>query len=220
MACEGNTELRERVESLLTAHNGEPDLIDELVAARMPELATLSNYPDRADPPAEKPPDSNDLAFLCLRDAPGCLGTLGSYEILEIIGRGGAGIVLKARDTKLQRIVAIKVLSQEIAANKMAKNRFTREARAAAAVSHDHIITVHAVEEFNGIPFIVMECVIGRSLQQKIEETGALELKEVLRIGIQVARGLAARAQAGNSSQGHQAWKHPASKWHRARQDH
>jgi formylglycine-generating enzyme required for sulfatase activity/tRNA A-37 threonylcarbamoyl transferase component Bud32 len=127
---------------------------------------------------------------------PGSLGRLGQYEVLQVVGRGGMGVVLKGRDTRLNRIVAIKVLAPELAANPTAHKRFLREAQAAAAISHDHVITIFAVEE-GAVPFLVMEFIDGRSLQQKIDAQGDLELDEVLRIGHQIAAGLAAAHAQG-----------------------
>jgi serine/threonine protein kinase len=85
----------------------------------------------------------------------------------------------------------------ELAAIATARQRFIREARAAAAVSHEHVVTIHAVEEDHAPPFLVMQYVAGRSLQQRIDDTGALELKEILRIGMQAASGLAAAHAQG-----------------------
>jgi alpha-galactosidase len=79
----------------------------------------------------------------------------------------------------------------------MARQRFLREAQAAAAVSHDHVVTIHAVDEFNGLPYLVMECISGQSLQQKIDASGALQLTPILRIGLQIASGLAAAHAQG-----------------------
>lgn len=111
------------------------------------------------------------------------------------------GIVFRAIDTKLNRVVAIKSLLPEFARNPQAKRRFLREAQAAAAVSHDHIVTIHAVEDgaahADNVPFLVMECIVGQSLQQKIDKTGALALREILRIGMQIASGLAAAHRQG-----------------------
>ena len=127
---------------------------------------------------------------------PGSLGRLGQYEVLEVVGRGGMGVVLKARDTRLNRIVAIKMLAPELAAHPTAHKRFLREAQAAAAVSHDHVVTIFAVEE-GPAPFLVMEFIDGRSLQQKIDAEGELQLDEILRIGHQIAAGLAAAHAQG-----------------------
>ena len=132
------------------------------------------------------------LDFLDRCDTPDRLGLLAHYEVLEILGRGGMGIVLRGVDVKLNRVVAIKVLAPQLAANAMARQRFLREAQAAAAVSHNHVVAIHAVDEFNGLPYLVMEYVSGPSLQQKIDGGGALQLAQILRIGTQIASGLAA----------------------------
>jgi eukaryotic-like serine/threonine-protein kinase len=87
---------------------------------------------------------------------PGTLGRLGPYHVLEVLGQGGMGVVLKARDPALDRTVAIKVLSPAFAPGATARRRFAREARAAAAVAHEHIVAIHAVDEFRGLPYIVM----------------------------------------------------------------
>src|SRR5262249_13122884 len=137
------------------------------------------------------------LDFLDPPAKPGQLGKLAHYEILEVIGRGGMGVVLKALDTTLQRIVAVKVMAPELAVSGTARERFRREAHAAAAVSHDNIVTIHAVDEAKGLPYLVMQYVSGVSLQEKLDREGLLELKEILRIGIQTADGLAAAHAQG-----------------------
>ncbi|MCR4413136.1 MAG: serine/threonine protein kinase, partial [Thermoguttaceae bacterium] len=120
------------------------------------------------------------------------LGHLAEYDILEVIGRGGMGIVFKARDRGLDRCVAIKVLSPHLASDAAARERFVREAQRAAAVSHDHVVAIHAVGEVKGLPYLVMEYVAGVSLDARIKRTGPLKLEEILRIGMQTAAGLAA----------------------------
>ncbi len=122
---------------------------------------------------------------------------LGHYEVLEEVGRGGFGIVLKAFDPSLNRLVAIKVLAPHLATSVAARRRFAREGRAAAAVSHEHIVAVHDVDEANGLPYLVMEYVPGISLQERLDRDGPLGVTEVLRIGIQVASGLAAAHEKG-----------------------
>ena len=129
--------------------------------------------------------------FLQPTDDPAALGRLGQYTVTEVIGRGGMGVVLKARDAKLNRVVAIKVLAPELASNPTARKRFQREAQAAAAVVHQHVVTIHAVDE-DRLPYLVMEYIDGQSLQEKIDREGHLKLIEILRIGQQVAAGLAA----------------------------
>jgi serine/threonine-protein kinase len=107
------------------------------------------------------------------------------------------GVVLKAHDVALNRNVAIKVLLAPLAASGAARRRFLREARAAAAVVHEHVVAVHAVDEARGLPYLVMEYVPGRSLQERIDRDGPLSLTEVLRIGMQTAAGLAAAHAQG-----------------------
>jgi TolB-like protein/Tfp pilus assembly protein PilF/predicted Ser/Thr protein kinase len=113
----------------------------------------------------------------------------GKYRIIEPIGKGGMGVVYKAEDIKLERIVAVKFLPAELTEDPEAKERFVREARAAAALSHNHICTIHEIGEEENESFIVMEYVEGQSLKEKIRK-GALDQAEALDIAIQVAEGL------------------------------
>ena len=138
-----------------------------------------------------------ELTFLSPSDKPDSLGRLGSYEVQEVIGRGGMGIVLRAFDEKLHRVVAIKVMTAPLATNATARRRFTREARSAAAVSHDHVVTIHGVEETSDLPYLVMQYVSGVSLQERLDKSGPLQLHEILRIGMQAATGLAAAHAQG-----------------------
>lgn len=151
-----------------------------------------------------RPQQEISLSFLTPVNKEGVLGTIGLYEVLEVIGRGGMGIVLRAVDPKLNRVVAVKALLPELAANPNSRRRFLREAQAAAAVSHPHVVTIHAVddthEDANGKPippYLVMECVVGQSLQQKLDRIGSLRLTEILRISRQIGEGLAAAHKQG-----------------------
>jgi|GEM_PF-824591 len=137
------------------------------------------------------------LDFLAPTDDPESLGRLGAYEVTGVIGRGGSGIVLKAFDRSLNRNVAIKVLSPHLATSGAARKRFAREGQAAAAVVHEHVIPIFAVAAHQNLPFIVMQYFPGRSLQQRLDREGPLELREILRIGLQTARGLAAAHAQG-----------------------
>ncbi len=136
-----------------------------------------------------------DLGFLAPATRPGSLGRLGGYEILDVVGRGGMGVVLKAFDDVLHRVVAVKVMAPTLAANATARKRFIREAQAVAAVTHDHIVTIHAVHD-SEVPYLVMQFVAGCALADKLN-AGPLELAEVLRIGLQTASGLAAAHAQG-----------------------
>src|SRR5205823_11618287 len=124
-----------------------------------------------------EPADGDEaLAFLDPPREPGHLGRLGHYEVLEVVGRGGFGVVLKAFDERLHRAVAVKVLSPALAGSGAARKRFLREAKAAAAVSHDHVVPIYHVDEARGVSFLVMPLIAGKSLQDRIDQRGPLEL--------------------------------------------
>ena len=184
-ACAGQPELRERVENLLQSADTPDSLLDQPAI----EIdATRIVVPD---------PLAVSLDFLQPSQRPESLGAIGGYDVLEVVGRGGMGIVLRAVDANLNRVVAIKVLVPELAGNPQARRRFLREAQAAAAVCHDHVVTIHGVDDDEKLPFIVMEYIVGQSLQQKIDKSGPLGLKETLRIGMQIAAGLTAAHKQG-----------------------
>jgi HD-like signal output (HDOD) protein len=114
------------------------------------------------------------------------------FDIEGIIGRGAMGVVLKGLDRGLDRPVALKVLAPELADNEVARQRFALEARFAAAIRHEHVVTVFAVSDLEGIPFLVMELVAGASLQDRLDDGELFSPEEVARIGRQLALGLAA----------------------------
>ncbi|HMF11035.1 MAG TPA: serine/threonine-protein kinase, partial [Gemmataceae bacterium] len=176
--CAGRPALRRRVEELLRLHREDPTFLN---VPAMEQMAAAEE----------------SLTFLWPSTQPCSLGRLDHYEVLEVIGRGSTGIVLKARDDKLQRIVAVKVLVPRFAASKTARQRFVREAQAAAAVRDDHVVAIHAVSDDGPVPYLVMECISGQTLEQRIQHGKALELKEILRIGMQSAAGLAAAHAQG-----------------------
>jgi Tol biopolymer transport system component len=121
---------------------------------------------------------------------------LGPYEIAAPIGAGGMGEVYKATDTRLHRTVAVKVLPDHVASNPDLKQRFEREAKALAALSHPHICPVFDVGSLNEIDFLVMEYLEGETLEQRLKK-GALPLAQALQTGIQIADALAAAHRAG-----------------------
>jgi WD40 repeat protein len=141
--------------------------------------------------------EAADLYFLGPSDRPSALGTLGGYEVREVIGQGGMGVVLKAYEPALNRFVAIKVLAAAVAGSATARRRFTREAQAAAAVCHDHVVAVHGVHDVEGLPYLVMQYIAGESLEERLDRTGPLAVEEVVRIGMQAASGLAAAHAQG-----------------------
>jgi serine/threonine protein kinase len=176
--CGADASLRQRVEALLHSHEGATDFME------VPIVEQVAG-------------NSGGLDFLAPSQKPGSLGRLDQYEILEVVGRGGMGVVFRAFDTKLHRVVALKALAPQLATSSAARQRFVREARAAAAVTHDHIIAIHSVEDAGPVPYLVMQFIDGPTLQKKLDRTGQLPLKEILRIGLQIAEGLAAAHRQG-----------------------
>ncbi|MHC4879396.1 MAG: serine/threonine-protein kinase, partial [Planctomycetota bacterium] len=187
-ACGDNSELRAEIDALLAAHNDAGSFLE-----RTPEELDVTT--DFADSLAGD--DDSWRELLDSSEATDSIGQIAGYEVRDLIGRGGMGVVLRAVDPKLNRIVAIKLLAPAFAANPMSVRRFLREAQAAAAVSHDHAVAIHAIDEEAQPPIIVMEYVPGKSLQQKIDAEGALDLRSILRIGMQTASGLAAAHRQG-----------------------
>ena len=124
-------------------------------------------------------------------------GFLAHYRLIRLLGRGNMGIVFLAHDLTLNRAVALKVLTPERAGDANARLRFVREARAAAAIHHENVVPVYAVSQVGGLPFLVMKYVEGRSLEDKLRKEGPLAPGDVVRIGIQIASGLAAAHARG-----------------------
>ncbi len=128
---------------------------------------------------------------------PETLGRLDDIEILEVIDRGGMGVVLKGFQRELGRYVAVKVMAPHLATSGSARQRFAREARAAAAIVHPHVMAIHSVNGQSRLPYLVMPFVACESLQRRLDRDGPLELAEILRIGRQVGAGLAAAHAQG-----------------------
>jgi len=120
--------------------------------------------------------------------------TISHYKIIEKLGEGGMGVVYKAEDTKLDRTVALKFLPHHLASSEADKTRFIQEAKAASALNHPNVCTIHDIQEHDGQMFIVMEFVDGQTLREK---KGTISFKQALDIGIQVADGLAAAHEKG-----------------------
>ncbi|MGD8330537.1 MAG: protein kinase, partial [Acidobacteriota bacterium] len=116
--------------------------------------------------------------------------TLGHYEILDALGAGGMGEVYRARDTKLERDVAIKMLPAAVAADAELLARFEREAKLLASLNHANIAAIYGLEHDDGTQYIVMEVVEGETLEERIERTGALDPDDAVDIARQIAVGL------------------------------
>src|SRR5271169_1179352 len=121
---------------------------------------------------------------------------LGPYEILAPVGEGGMGEVYRARDTRLNRSVAIKVLPQTIAADPDRMQRFEQEARSIAALNHPNILAIYDVGVQDGTSYMVMELLEGETLRERLSH-GALPTRKALEIGTQIAYGLAAAHERG-----------------------
>src|SRR5208283_5523087 len=121
---------------------------------------------------------------------------LGPYEIQSLIGAGGMGEVYRAHDSRLNRIVAIKVLPTSYSADGERLQRFVQEARAAAALNHPNILSIFDIGEERGAPYVVSELLEGETLRERLR-TGALPIRRVIDYAMQVARGLAAAHEKG-----------------------
>lgn len=205
-ACADDTDLRREVDSLLA---GLPDARSFL---ETPVATMAAGGPEPSDAPAPAHREAGDARTDDWPDrdrsvegrtegepgravlAPGT--RLGPYEIVTLVGTGGMGEVYKARDTRLGRTVAIKVLPPGFASDPERRRRFEQEARAASALNHPHIVTIHSIEETEGVPFFTMEYVEGRTLAQMIPSRG-LPFEELLRIAIPLTDAVGAAHQRG-----------------------
>src|SRR5262245_40949155 len=195
-ACAGEPGLRAQVEQLLTAHEQSGSFMGRPAPERL--AGDLAPGPEAGGTRTSPAPGGGEgIDFLDPSDKAGSIGRLGHYEVQEVVGRGGMGVVLRAFAEALHRVVAVKVMAPPLATSATARRRFTREARAAAAVTHDHVVTIHAVEDAGPLPYIVMQFVVGTSLQERLDREGPLQVAEVLRIGMQTAAGLAAAHAQG-----------------------
>lgn len=148
----------------------------------------------RHDEAIEEPTHQVDLAP---PSHPENLGRIGRYEIERSVGRGGMGIVFKGFDAELNRPIAIKILSPHLSGHGTARQRFTREAKAAAAVVHDNVVPIYDIHADSRQPYLVMPYVNGLSLQEYVDEKGQLGSSNLLQVALQVASGLSAAHAQG-----------------------
>ena len=128
---------------------------------------------------------------------PGELGRLADYRILSLLGTGGMGVVFKAHDIMLDRMVALKVMKPDQITDDIARQRFMAEGRSVASVQHDHVITIYQVGEDNGLPFMAMQFLEGETLDRRIKRQVKLPVPDICRIGREVALGLQAAHDHG-----------------------
>ena len=181
-------------EFVMSIRDEDTDTIDQL------EMAGASSILISMDPAGEQETgvtcDAVPLDFLESPRHPELLGRLGRYDVERMIGAGGFGIVFKAYDSELNRVVAIKALAPHLMHSGPARKRFAREAQASAAIVHDHVVAIHDVVP-EPIPYFVMQYVPGKSLQERVDREGPLPTEEVLRIATQIAAGLSAAHEQG-----------------------
>src|SRR5262245_1625705 len=122
--------------------------------------------------------------------------TLGHYRIEAKLGEGGMGVVYKARDQRLDRFVALKVLPSELSTDPARRRRFMQEAKAACALNHPNIVTIHEIDSADGADFIVMELIQGKTLRELIPSNG-LPLRVALKYAVHIADALSAAHEAG-----------------------
>ncbi|QDV35218.1 protein kinase domain-containing protein [Tautonia plasticadhaerens] len=205
-ACGEDADLRARVEALLRSHDpagsflGTPAAAaaDPGLAATLAYSASTGQHHAATLPGDEAHRGDGDepLTFLAPSTRPDSLGRIGHYEVLQVLGRGGFGIVFRAFDDVLHRVVAVKVLAPQLAATSPARKRFLREARSSAQVRHENVVRVYEVSE-QPLPYLAMEFIPGETLQQRLDRVGPVEPAEVVRVGRQIAEGLAAAHAQG-----------------------
>jgi serine/threonine protein kinase len=208
-ACAGDDALRRNVEALLAAHGRAGDFLKEPVLGTFEGAADLNHaalaqLAASLDPGLDTPragetfgTETPALGFLAPPQRPDELGRLGHYRVLRLLGQGGMGLVFLADDTRLEREVALKVMRPELAADTEGRQRFLREARAAAHVHSDHVVTIYDVDQQDDVPYLVMELVRGRSLAEALEQGSRLPLGLCLKVARETAEGLAAAHAAG-----------------------
>jgi WD40 repeat protein len=155
-----------------------------------PDPATVVQARGEGSPPPKLEMAAGEVDFLAAAQRPDELGRLGNYRILKLLGKGGMGIVFLAEDLTLGRPVALKVMRPELALRPEARERFLREARLAATLKHDHVVTVYSVSEDRGVLFQAIELLEGESLEDRLSREGALPVSDVLRLGREIAEAL------------------------------
>ncbi len=163
-----------------------------------PQPSTGNNTEAADDAPPALPISIQQvIGSLQPTDDPESLGRIDNFEIKGVIGSGAMGVVLKAKDASLDRIVALKIMNPALAASGTARSRFEREAKAAAAIHHHNVVAIHGVRTAADLPYLVMPYLKGGSLQQRVDNRGPFSIPEILRVGSQIAAGLAAAHRQG-----------------------
>jgi serine/threonine protein kinase len=164
--------------------------------ARPPAGATEVHSPRESFESLGTARDS-DFDFLRAPQGPGEIGRLGNYRVLKLLGSGAMGLVFQAEDVALKRQVALKTMKKTQAAVEVNRQRFIREAQAAAAIEHDHIVTIYQVDQDRGVPYMAMKLLLGETLEDRLNREGILPAEQILRIGQEIAEGLAEAHERG-----------------------
>ena len=201
-----------KLEDLATEQTNLSDLVKGLhddapqaTSAYWPALNSLHTDTEQVavQSPAARPRAAStrtlSLGFLQPATDAAYLGRLAHFDIMRVLGRGGMGLVLEAFDSRLQRHVAVKVLDPELLDDDTARQRFCREARAAASITHENVVAVHQVEKADEgqPPYLVMQLIAGESLEQRLARDKKLPIREIVRIAMQASHGLAAAHAQG-----------------------
>lgn len=179
---------RERIDSLILALR---------TAVGSGRAAPLTDEITETDPAADLRGEEPWLSLLSPPLGPDELGRLGGYRVLRVLGHGGMGAVFEAEDPDLGRLMALKVPHRSLMKHPTARERFLREARTAAAVKDDRIVTIYQVGQVGDLPFIAMELLAGETLDARLDRERNMPIAEVLRIGREMAEGLAAAHDQG-----------------------
>ncbi len=184
--CQDNAQLRSKMSSILRAHGHAQDYLEsDAVSEHFQLLASVFALRDET-----RFGEKEIVKFLEPPVWEASLGRLGHYDIMEIIGYGATGVVLGGVDSRLNRPVAVKLLASQFALDSVARQRFMREARIAASLKHDNIVTVFDVDSSGRLPYLVMEKVSGEALSEQLKRQGSLDTPGILKIAHQVAAAL------------------------------
>ena len=157
----------------------------------------LSAVYDSQDEIGNEKEHTDDLSFLDPPNGGGELGFINHYRVLRILGSGGMGLVFEAEDTHLKRTVALKVMRREFVDNYSSRERFLLEARAAASLQSDHIVTVYQVGMAKDVPFLAMQLLHGEPLDSRLDREAPIPMPEAMMIARQVVEGLVSAHQNG-----------------------
>ncbi len=196
------------VEELCRDHPELVDSVSQIIALRAADRSgPTTDGPSGPGPEAPAPTDSSATASfpspldwhdgLRPPEEAGEIGRLGPFRVMNLLGAGGMGSVYRAIDTQLGRPVALKVLLAPRADSERARARFLREARTAAALEHDHVVSVYQFGEDNGVLYLAMPLLHGQTLRDRLKQSPPLTMMEILRIGRETAEGLAAAHELG-----------------------